>query len=258
MLRMRDTGAFSLIETLIAFFILISAFAVFFRLYHGALDSSQRTERRIRAANVAQRQMAKLRAWSAEKSAGAYGFDDWSTWVDTTFPDEEYPEYQVRIQTAFVPLTTPCTQLLTGATPLTMQRSTRKVQMTVSWDGGDLTLGTLICDPTRQLRDTDPVEVDADTPGPVARDGLVNLEARVFDSDGREIPDIISRWYVRPITGSGLMVGEGKGATAVFINASERFDGSLTYTGGTCAVVAEARYRGEEARGETPPLALLP
>lgn len=250
----------SLLETIIAFGVLVAGFAVFFRLYHSALTYSSSGERKTLAANVAQRQLVKLRGWAFQNSGGGRNFDDWTSYTDVTFPDEEHPEYQVRIQSAFVDGVSPNSQLIVG--PLGFEKKSlestfRKVQITVSWSQGDLEVVSLIADPTRRLRELNPVEITGPG-GTVARDESVALSLKVYDTDDREIPDIMARWYVKPINGVGKVSSPIEGGTATFVNVSEKMDGTSQYTGGQCRVTARIVYRGQEAWGESDILDLSP
>lgn len=243
-----------------AFGVLVLAFALFFQLYVTALSYSGKSARSVVAANIAQRQMTKLRGWSAEPSGPGRGFDDWTSNTDITFADEEYPDYQVRLRSADEPLISPSSSLVAGAADLRQFTSTfRKVQITVSWSGDSLELVSYVADPTRQLRNANPVVVGV-TAGSttVARDGTVDFQLQVFDSDGRQIPDVMAKWYVKAITGSGTITGSATGSSAQFVNVSEAMDKTTTYTGGQCRVVARVVYRGQEAWGESDLLELAP
>jgi type II secretory pathway pseudopilin PulG len=251
----QSRAGFSLLETLIAFAVLIGAFTVFFRLYHSALNYSSRTEREVIAANVAQRQLVKLRGWSSAPSGGGLGFDDWSKYADVTFDDEEYPEYKVRIRSAFTPVISPSSELIDGVDQKTFESTFRKVQITVSWLQGSFEIVSLVADPTRQLRDVDPVLVDG-VAGTVPMDGTVPFTIKVFDTSGREIPDMMVHWYVKPIDGTGQISSDVEGTTATFVNVSEKMDKTPQYTGGSCRVTARVSYRGQEVWGESGVLVL--
>ena len=258
--RLRESKVhrgFSILETIIAFGILISAFTVFFRLYISALNYSGQADRKLTAANVAQRQLVKLRAWSALPVSGGRGFDDWSSFTDTTFPDEEYPNYQVRIQSASLPVVSPASELATGVNIKTLNGSYRKVQITVSWPEGSVQCVSLVADPTRQLRTTDPVVVNGPG-GTIARDATRNFTVSVFDNDNQAIPDPMVTWYVQPIDGTGSISQDIEGMTATFTNVSEQMNGTPQYTGGSCRVVARVSYRGQEVWGQSGILVLAP
>jgi type II secretory pathway pseudopilin PulG len=261
--------AFSLLETVIALGVLVSGFAVFFRLYHVALNYAGGAHRKAVAANVAQRQLVNLRGWAAQpKAGGGYNFDDWTTTpTDVSLDDEDHPEYRVRIQTAFTTGVSPNSRLVVGPVGFeqkSLEATFRKVQITVTWARESLEIVSLVADPTRRLRpvgtpspSSKPVEITGPS-GVVARDAPVNLSLKVFDSDGREIPDVMAKWYVKPINGVGQVSNPIEGATATFVNVSEKMDGTPQYTGGQCRVTARVVYRGEEAWGESEILDLAP
>ncbi len=249
--------AYSLIETIIAFGVLVGAFAVFFSLYYAALSYSGKTDREVIAATVAQRQLTKLRGWASEPVGTNRGFDDWSQFTDVSFTDEDYPDFQVRIQSAFETVTSPTSSLIDGPDPRVMSGTFRKVQVTVSWTDDSLTMMSLIGDPSRRLRAAQPIEM-LGSGGTVARDAEVAFSLKVFDTDGREIPDVMARWYVKAITGAGSITSNAVGSTATFKNVSEKFDGTPQYTGGECRVTARVVYGGQEAWAESDLLVLDP
>jgi Tfp pilus assembly protein PilV len=253
----RKTRGLSLLETIIAFGVLVAGFAVFFRLYHSALTYSSAGTRKTFAASVAQRQLVKLRAWASEPVTGGRNFDNWGPFTNVTFSDPEHPDYQVHIQSAFVDAVSPNFSLITGPTGFekkTMEATFRKVQITVSWPPqGEFELVSLIADPTRQLRETDPVVITGPS-GAIARDTPTTMTLKAYDTDNREIPDLMARWYVKPIDGVGQIDANTspiEGGSATFINASEKMDGTTQHTGGTCRVTARVVYRGQEAWGES-------
>jgi hypothetical protein len=253
-------GALSLLETIMALGLLVAGFTVFFRLYHSALTYSTAGERKTLAANIAQRQLIKLRGWAVQPAAGGRNFDDWTAYTDVSFPDEEYPDYQVRIQSAFAAAVSPNSELIVGPAGFekkSLDATFRKVQITVSWSQGTLEVVSLIGDPTRRLRAVNPVVITGPA-GTVARDAKVDLSLKVFDTNDREIPDLMARWYVKPINGVGQVGSPIEGGTATFVNVSEKMDGSPQYTGGQCRVTARVVYRGEEAWGESDILDLAP
>lgn len=259
-LKRRSSGM-SMLETIIALGLLVSAFAVFFRLYHVALGYAAAGERRMQAASVAQRQLVKLRGWALEANGTGTNFDDWSAYTDTSFNDEEHPAYKVRIQSAFVTSVSPNSSLLAG--PLgfdkkSLESSTRKVQITVSWDSESLLVASLIASPPRQLRRINPVEISGWSGGSVARDQSIPLTVKVYDSNDVQIPDVMARWYVKPINGVGKVDSPLEGDSATFINVSEKMDGTPQHTGGQCRVRARVVYRGREVWGESDIMDLAP
>ena len=256
--KRRKHQGFSLLETIIAFAVLISAFTVFFRLYHAALGYSGRTDQQIVAVNVAQRQIVKLRAWAATDTGSSYNFDDWSSFTDVTFPDEEHPEYEVRIQSEFIDAFSPGSALSVTIDKKTLRRTHRKVQISVTWPRGSFETVTLLADPTRRLRSNDPVIIDGDSATTIARDGTLNLSFKVFDTNGTEIPDVMGEWFVQPISGTGSITSNLDGSAAIFTHATEQSDGTTQYASGDCRVRVRIVYRGVEAWGESEVLVLAP
>ena len=216
---------------------------MFFRLFHAALSYSTLIERKVLAGNVAERQLARLRGWAATPVEGGFQFDDWSSKTNISFADEEHPEYTVTLTSEAASLPSPCTGL-PKTPPFEMAGSARRVQVDVAWRGELQTrLVSLIADPTRRFRATDPLEMSGST-GPLGRDETMTLSVRAFDQDGREIPDLVYRWYVQPESGNGTLLSS-VGPTATFRN-SYGLDQNL-YTGGSCRVRVLAVYRGETA-----------
>ena len=82
---------YSLIESIIASFLLVSAFFLVSRLFHAGLQYSSKVESRVVAVQVAEQRMAELRQW-AKNTHNWTGFP--------TAQNSRYPAYRITIQRA--------------------------------------------------------------------------------------------------------------------------------------------------------------
>jgi Tfp pilus assembly protein PilV len=241
--RWQLRAGLSMLETVIALVMLTASFLVFFRLFHAALTYSTAIEQRVLASNIAERQMAKLRGWSHSPVGAGYGFDDWSGNLNRSFPDEEHPEFTVTITSETAPLISPNSLLQSDQNLL--QRSAQKVQVRVASPRVSTTLVSLVADPTRRLRSTNPLDVEV--VGGVtrlSRDETCELKVTAYDRDDREIPDLVYRWFLEPLSGNATIL-DAEGPTTKVRNVYG-LDQNI-YTGGACRVRVLAVYRGESA-----------
>ncbi len=254
---------YSLLEAIIASFLLVFTFFLVSRLFQTGLQYSTRVETRLTAVTVAESRMARIREWA----------DQSITW--TTIPsepqEENYPGYQVAVRRQPLDvgaLFSPCSATELGfPEPREMTNIARKVIVSVTPPQGPVyhltgmvTLGEHSWWPGGR------VEISGNIPASVGPSDVLELSAKAFDSRG-EIKDIFFHWTVDPVFG---LAGVGSveptmaevrttrrdGKTAEFRNRVPRRDGAPMPQDGYCTVAAYCRYQGVWRVGRTPALEL--
>lgn len=245
--------AFSLLETLIAIFIIVMALLFVTRLMHQALQRGTAVERRLTATLCAQDKMEEIRAWAADP---ANFHSDWASYDGVTSTHPDYAGYQIRSSLSDQPLSTP-SRLLEEVYPATQQRileeACKGVTVECWWSDGEkdrIELNTLVGAPPDSFRMPDSIEVSPSNQT-LARDSSATFSAKAFDSAGREIKGLTFSWFIVPKSGAGTLVGQSRdGRTAEIGHWLYALDGSShTFAPGLCDFAVRARFNGVEAVG---------
>lgn len=264
---MKRVKGYSLVEAILACFLLVSAFFVVAKLFHTGLQYGSKVEQRMTAVYLAEKRMAEVREWGKDQT-------DWTGWPNGTDPD--YPGYPINVRVQNRPVRSPCNSL-EQQHPGDMRRlggAAKRVLVEVNYGtSGVYRLAAVITDGSRGLRGpqkaTDPwrnayyaIDITGAIPDPV-RDGVdVNLTATLYDRDGNEIPDIFFHWSVEPVydisnpTMGVVRLLQRDGHRAVFRNNLKKPDGDFVPTRGQVKVICHALYFGDVAYGETPTINL--
>lgn len=250
---------------MIALAVLTACFFLILPLFQYALQYSSRVEKSAMAIQVAQSRLTQVRAWARQKATPGYNFNQLASYPTGPAPDPEHPEFEVRVAILATTLYSPTStfeSLHPPAERRALQVSVKKVVVHVKWTTGgipdELTLASLLAEPTRRLRAADPVQVSGVIPGPLPKDSPLTFSARAFDSEDREIPDLMISWSIYMLDGNGRFQALARdGKTATFQNRSRTRSQDPYYTGGRCRVRAHVRYRGEDAWGDSDSITLL-
>lgn len=247
--RARDgRRATTLLETVIALFLIAGGMAVLAALYASTMGSQDKDVQASVMVLLAKSRIAELRADSIHWA----GFRDLDTQSGTVTPPD-YPDFQVEttVQAAQVPY--PCP----GLRSIDFVGSYKRVQVVVTGpDGRKLTLATRVGAP--------PNEVDAlvvtQTAGssPLARDAQADFQAELHAADGSTIPDLQFEFYLDFTNGYGRLQEDPDGKTVHFFNQIVNVTGPNMYTGGEVRIVARTFYAGKEYRGESALVSLTP
>ncbi len=249
--RERRTG-FSLIEAILASFLLVGAFFIVSRLFQTGLQYSNKVERRLTAVHLAEKRMLDLREWARDQGA-------WNGFPDG--PDADFPTYDIKVTIDPIDLLSPGRELesLYPGDRRVMSTVARRATVLVSWaPAGQYRLTAYIAKAAGTWRANQPIVVTRKGGGVVGPNEFVEFTAQAFDSEGKELKDIFFHWTVEPVyagnpttatVSSKAPSGRRDGRKAVFENKVRRRNGSYVATNGDCRVVAFARYHGETARG---------
>lgn len=258
---MRKNRGLGLAELVLSFFLLAAGTMVVAQLFQTSLRRNVDSGLAARAALIAHARLAEIRAWASSASGGAYNFDDWAPYLNSTAADPDEPAFSVNVRSADQPTGSLSTQLESAQTEkCTLTRSLRKVEITVTWSGTQsYRLVSLVGDPLRQLA-ANPVQVQAaGATGSLAAGATVNYQAALLDSNGDPIPDVGFKWLVEPGTGDGTLEWIHRDQrTSRFINRYTLKDGTTTQVPGTCWVRASTSYAGLSSTGLGPQMVLLP
>lgn len=249
--RVNSRGS-SLIETVIALFVITSAITTVAALYASTLRNQSADIRNTIVVNLAENRLAQLRHVASQDLASFRGLDSESG----TTTDSAHPGYSITTSVDSVELPHPCTGLVESRI---YEEGTRRVSVRVTDpQGNDFTFDTLISEPitaveTAQVRLTGGATT-------IARDASVTLTAELLDSDGVKIPDIEFAFYVDLTDGNGTLSPNPDGETVSFRNVIPNFSDPTNniYTGGTARIIARAFYAGREYRAVSQDLFLTP
>ena len=261
----------SLLEAVIALFLLIFGVLVVIRLLHQATRYDSEASRLAVAVRVSENALAEARAWAADPT----NFDSAWSGFPNPYIDPNWPQYPVDITVATPPSTAPANELfspsrdLEAAFPsgdrriLTRSLATLQTQCRYGPRVTDvLVLTTNIGEPDRVPRAVNPIVANrSGSPDPVPQNGVVGFETNLIDSSNTPIPDMMFFWTTHPVTRPGLGPGAGtlqgisrNGKTAnlkhIYIKNPVHPDTPPDnpirwhWVGGLVGVTPRARYKG--------------
>lgn len=246
---------YTLVEAIIASFLLVAAFLLVSRLFHAGLQYTSRVEKRALAAHLADKRMQEIRSWSKRH-------ESWNGIPDG--PDPQHSGYDIQVSLENLELSSPSRQL-EEAHPdddvRVMTSAARRVTVEVTWDSERLRITSLLADRFRGWRGADPIVVSGAIPPQVGPTTSVEFSARGYDAAGRPIEDLFFSWYVEPRQFPDAALGSidaaRDGRTAVFRNQIQLVNGALASRNGMCRVAVRAVYGGRERWGYSPDMQLV-
>ena len=220
-MRYRFYRGLSLLETVIALFILTGALVSFFTLFHSSLGWQKRSESLAVAVLLGQNRMEELRIAAQDVRAFQNGLPgeigsapsavDSSFEIETNIerldsPDREFcsPNSEYERNYSGVPIPDVHNGLVTDDRKL-MTNSMLAAHVTVSSPGRlsrPFTLTAYIREPLRELTQ---ININQIGPSTIAYQERTRFEATALDAEGIEIPDVVFQWRVDPITGYGTI-----------------------------------------------------
>lgn len=247
---------YTLAESVIGMLLLLATFAVMARLYDAAIERASASEQRYLATLVAQRELERVRTWSASQHGdGGLPFSDWSA-VEGSGPATDFPEFTVEVRTSAVTLLSPSTAF-ESVFPVAQQKqlnaSARRVEVEVSFQGGNTRLVSVLTEPPR----SNPQVVVTITTGssPLARDATLELEAAA-SAGGQPLDDLQFGWHIEGAGNGTLELLQRDGSQARFTNRIEIPGQGTVYSadstpGATCQIAARIIYQGREIVGRS-------
>ena len=201
----RHRSALSLVETVLAVFLLAAQILLLAGLL-GQFNRSQRDVRqRNQAALLAEQKLDEIRAWAR---LGSNFAGNWSSYHGQVTENEGF-RLEVRVNPAGQPLYSPCLGLESphASRARLLQRSTVPVRVSVSWGGRDpLVVHTLIGEPAHPGPYTLTCTPDPAFAQPVPANGPFGYAVQLKDGIGQPIGDVMFNWRVKPLTGNASLV----------------------------------------------------
>ena len=254
----------TLVETVIALFLLVVGMVLIGTLFLSGLRYCARIEKRALATLIAEKKLASLRAWARKPNPGGFNYDDWSSVDGQQGADPDEGNFVVRVTAHPRDLKSAATSLEDGQDPAKrrlMPGSAMEVCVSV-WEASDpaqvTRLWSLIGEPERPFDPIAPLTVTPLGPVPalMAYDDELSFNVKAVDSAGKDLKDIFFSWYVLPRGGNGTIKQQSRdGKNSTFIHRitilppGDLPPGIVLHAGGTVDVVARAVYRGRELEG---------
>lgn len=247
--------AFTLSETVLAFFLLSGVLLVVVRLMHVMLQYQVRAERQVLAAAAAEKVIEEMRAVALTPA----GFQSLAATYDAT--TRTFPDFPGIAVTAWVqPYATlsPCQTLEAGfANPRQFDQSLLLVQAVANFNGRSVQVTSLVGEPRRT---PGVLSVSVTGPTTLAVMGTTDLSASL-DGGGGLLEDVTFHWSVEPVVptpGNATVTTLARsGSQARLQNVYTAPDGSPLQVPGTVRVSARAHYRGREYQGQSVVITLL-
>ena len=251
----RNSGrlGFSLVESVAATFILLTAILLTFQLFHSGMHYFRWVEEKNLATNIADQRLAQIRNWARNQN-------NWSSYPNG--PDPDHPEYTLTVVMADRTTASPCLELDKNfSDPREMTKTCKRVTVKVTWSHGSVELHSLVSDRDNrgwsssapiQIQGTIPLEVHPATPVP--------LSAKAYDASNNELKDLFFTWSVEPRDPDPALATVNPsrdGRSANFVNTSRRPYGTQSASAGFCRVVVRAMYNGVERVGYTADIKLV-
>lgn len=201
----RHRSALSLVETVLAVFLLAAQIL----LLSGLLSQFNRSQREVRqrnqAALLAEQKLDEIRAWAR---LGSNFAGTWSAYQGQLSEADGF-KLEVRVNPAGQSLYSPCLGLEVphGTRAKILRRSTIPVRVSVSWGGRDsLVVNTLIGEPAHPGPYTLSCTPDPVFAQPVPANGPFGFAVELKDGVGQPIGDVMFSWRVKPLTGNASLV----------------------------------------------------
>ena len=256
----RTHRGFSLVEAIIASFLMLTAVIMSVSVFDSTLQAEASNEKRVIASLVAESAMAEMRTFANQDFFGLQSAFDGRNW---TLP--EYPHHEISTKVLESELAVPCSVLesqysrtasFPAPTGRYMTKSVLKGEVTVTWADGRNQSVTI----TENLTNFAPANdftVVLLKPGgsPATESDVINIakngemefsaEAR---SGGQLVEDIQFNWYVQALTGFGSIATVSRdGERCIYKNAYRNFADNKKFAPGACRLVVTATYQGRES-----------
>lgn len=246
----------SLVETILAVFILVIAVSFSALSFHRSMQYQGSIQRKAQSVAFSELVLDQVREWANDP---AHFTGSWAGWASVS--NSAYPGFEARITAIDQTLVAPATQLSLAVAPANRQlmtNSMKNLEVTIFYSGRtESQFQALIGEPERLAARVTVTPV-VGIPDPLGRDSTVEFRASALDSAGNSIPDVFFQWTSNPLSGNGTVVATGRGQTANLVNAYQAIDGVTRYTGGQVSVRALCIVRGREVSGLSAPVNLQP
>lgn len=250
--------AITLVEALVAIFLLCSALLVSCNLFHAGMQYNRRADERILTARLAQNKLEEIVGWARGRVGTTYNYADWSLYdgATGTFPEAPRVHYAVTVED--VRLADPCSSFqAVAAADRQHSVGVKRVHVRAWQSGPALELSTLVRPPVREMSGALQVAAVGSPASPLPKDDTASFSVTALDVGGNQVPDLTYQWYVISGTGSGTLAQTWDGSQGDLVNVIQVPLHPPVYTGGSCSLRVRARYAGLELWGDSPDVPLV-
>jgi len=244
---MKRRGGLSLIETVLAVFVLLVVFLIFGTLLQWVLSSSRRGDEMATAARLAENRLAELRDWSFQPNGSSDNFRA-GAWGALATPVEAESGYRTSVALVASQCYAPTTNLESAfANPRTMSSACKRVRVRVQWGNQSYDLYSQLTAPpvTPKQPLSSNIQVTITGGTTLASGASIVLTAQARDVNDSPIEDLVYQWTVLPESGTGSLAElDRNGRQVRFTN-----NNPLTVNSSTLKVAVQATYRGVVLEG---------
>lgn len=273
--------AVSLLEAVLAIFLLLIGLLVLSNLFHSSLGYLPRIENQQLAALVAEEHLERMREWSETTSGSVYNYDNPGlalTYNGQSGPAPDHPHMTVSTNVTNLELYSPCSSFEMGFTPALPWNPRRSltswaslVQVGVSWDNGNrqLKVNSIVARPALSFRSgLNKIVVSVAGATTLHEGESSNFTAVGYDSNNNPIPGLFFQWDISSVNATGKLQQSRDGSVAnltnrIFVppNTAAQippYSGNPSFSDGELYVRATARYHGEEFSANSTLIRMVP
>lgn len=255
-------SGYSLIEAILACFLLVFTFFLVSRLFHGGFQLARQVDARMTAVRLAEKRMDIIRRWAKTTK-------DWSGPPSsvTSLSDASFPGYRVDVTLRDMTVLSPCRELEQAydiANRRNLPTVAKQALIKISKPGTkDFTLSALVTKGEADWGDTADLRISPSTATITGSAQEVEFRVNAYDEDGDEDRDVLFHWEVEPNFSTGnpstaeVRLKTRDGRRVIMRNRVRRRSGLWIAQNGACVLVAYARYRGSYRRGTTGVITLV-
>lgn len=250
--RRSRLGAFSIVETILAFGLLTVAFTLFTRLLVFGLKGMDQGEDAVRAVGIARSELTRLKAFARTNNWNdLLGADGTFRQVDGFKISTEVFEREVYSPSR--DWEAPFIGTPEARRFIAPQSSQVQAVVKVRGQGAETVLTTLISRPRLTLA-TPAIVVDS-LPSSLTGNATATVRARLIGSDGAELPGFF-RWMILPETGNATVEPSRNGRDALLRNNVATPYGTNVVYPGRCLLRVSTVYFGQEVTSQDYPIDL--
>ena len=256
--RRRADHGLSLVETLLALFILQFAVVFVLTLFESSLSHQAKSAMRAQGLRLARRTVADIRVWAADPNNF---LSDWSAWSGYSYTEGSFT-VTVEVDSNGRDLLSPSQLLEEPFVALNLEkrmpRSLIPVRVRADWGNGRLDLSAWIREPVRPV--SSGIQISPATASPMNPDDTVVLSASLQDDGGSPIEGLVYNWTINPLDGNGTLMpgGHPRDRRSVTLSHSYVLRTGPGHVPGELNVVCWTYYHGRRIEGRWGPVVLLP
>jgi Tfp pilus assembly protein PilV len=237
----------SLIEVVVASFLMVSCLVVFGSLLLTSTRYGHLHQGTSQALEIAQRHLEEVRRLARSVESGRYGFDNLVSQAPR--PDDYDPAFTVSHLVETWNSFSPCDsleQVQDSSMRRLLSSSLKRVEIVVAWSRGRYELVSLVGDPRRDLPASGALEISPIGPLPASLrpDETVDFQARLLDRYGHPVPDAFFVWNPSPLAVPVQVLPAREGRRCTLRNRMQLGPEPASYPGGRAGVIVEGYYNG--------------